>query len=294
MATINVISPNKRLGAHVSVGKTLYETLLMNGGIFTFQIYLGSPRAYNHRILSPEDIAISKAYCEVYQKTFYVHAACIVHLAQPKDKQPVILSYLNSNLKQLIELPASLIVHIGKGAGANTSQVVDLLKQVPIIYLGSQSKVGLTAVGTTVRHKLVLENAAGQGNEIGKNWQELYAIFSQLPESIGLCIDTQHAFAAGMVDFRSVQEVERFFKIIDVFFPGRLQCIHLNDSETPFGSRVDRHGGTGLRRGYIWSQDDSALKALLSEGYKRGIDFIMEMGNMSIDMNLLYDQYYNL
>ncbi len=158
-----------------------------------------------------------------------------------------------------------------------------------------------------------MENAAGEGYEQGKTWDELHAIFSSADPRIGLCIDTQH-------DFRKVEEVQKFFWICDTYFPGRLQCIHLNDSGVPFGSRVDSHGNTRLGEGYIWStargcpealpqtgqspvvwstargcpKPDKSLKYLLREGYKREIDFVLETGGGQRDLDLLHTQYYFL
>lgn len=279
---LRFLTSDKRLGYHVHLEETLLKTL--QNASFTSQMYWGSPRTWTQRVFSKEDLLATKQHCLRFDKNFYVHAACLIHLGKTKSNQGPTLAYLNSCLRQLEDVPGSMIVHIGKGVESQISLINDLLHQVQIPEGSGRA-----------RHKLLLENAAGAGHEKGRNWEELYEIFRQADPRIGLCIDTQHSFGSGMVDFRNVSEVDKFFQICDNYFPGRLQCIHLNDSGVPFGSRVDRHGNTRLTEGFIWSQQaggDQALKHLLQEGYRRELDFILETGDGPGDLELLQRKYY--
>ena len=92
---------------------------------------------------------------------------------------------------------------------------------------------------------LVLENAAGQGTNVGITFGELAHILERVddPSRMGVCIDTQHAWAAGYDwagDYTGIWD--EFDSLID---RERLVGMHLNDSLSDRGSRVDRHANHG-------------------------------------------------
>jgi len=93
---------------------------------------------------------------------------------------------------------------------------------------------------------VLLENTAGQGQELGWQPEQLGLIMRQAGVPLGLCLDTSHAFGAGY-DLRHPAGVERLLREI-ARGPGldRLKIIHLNDSRAPLGSRRDRHAHLGL------------------------------------------------
>jgi deoxyribonuclease-4 len=280
---VSLLTSNKRLGADVSCGPTLLSTFEQNSSLFTFQTGWG--KMTSSRKFAPQDRLRVRDHCLMYDKNFYVHAACSVHLGQPPAQQPPTIAYINGILHQLDEIPGTVVVHIGKGVNSSISNVLEALSQLRIPEETGRAK-----------HKIVLENAAGEGYEKGRNWEELYQVFRFADEKIGLCIDTQHSFGAGMIDFRKPEEVTKFFSICDTYFPGRLQLIHLNDSGVPFNAHVDSHGGTALCGGYIWSPaagGDAGLRALLKEGYRRELDFVLETGG-AYDLHNLHTVYYHL
>ena len=68
------------------------------------------------------------------------------------------------------------------------------------------------------------------------------------PERLRVCLDTAHLFAAGY-DISSESGVRKIFREFDrVIGRDRLVAIHVNDSKTPCGSRVDRHEHIGKGR----------------------------------------------
>jgi deoxyribonuclease-4 len=92
-----------------------------------------------------------------------------------------------------------------------------------------------------------LENTAGVGSEIGYNFSQLQGIF-QLVENknrIGVVLDTAHTFEAGY-DLATKTGLDETLKEFDKLIGlKRLHLLHLNDSKTEFGSRVDRHWHIG-------------------------------------------------
>lgn len=93
--------------------------------------------------------------------------------------------------------------------------------------------------------RLILEVAAGSGAVIGDRMEELQEIYSMLEQKdrVGFGLDSQHMWASGY-DLRSnldgvISDVERCFGLEKVWL------IHLNDSKSKLGSRVDRHENVG-------------------------------------------------
>jgi deoxyribonuclease IV len=97
------------------------------------------------------------------------------------------------------------------------------------------------------RARLLLEQTAGQGTNLGHRFEHLAEIIDRLSGSprVGVCLDTCHLLAAGY-DIGSedgYRETFRQFGRIVGF--SRLKAFHLNDSKKPRGSRVDRHEHIG-------------------------------------------------
>src|SRR5262252_5968947 len=64
----------------------------------------------------------------------------------------------------------------------------------------------------------------------------------------GVCLDTAHVFAAGY-NIATEPGIRKTFREFDRLIGlGRLAAIHMNDSKTPHGSRVDRHEHIGKGR----------------------------------------------
>jgi len=65
------------------------------------------------------------------------------------------------------------------------------------------------------------------------------------PKRLEVCLDTAHAFAAGY-DLSAPKGAEKTFAEFDkVIGLKRLSVLHINDSKSALGSRVDRHDNLG-------------------------------------------------
>ena len=94
---------------------------------------------------------------------------------------------------------------------------------------------------------VVLENTAGQGHTMGATFDELAAMLAGVRDATraGVCLDTAHLFAAG-VDWRDPAVYAASLREFDRAVGLRLlRWLHLNDSKSPLGSRVDRHESLG-------------------------------------------------
>jgi len=95
--------------------------------------------------------------------------------------------------------------------------------------------------------KLVIENTAGQGSNLGYKFEHLAHIINKIEDKsrVGVCIDTCHMFTAGY-DIRTREAYDSTWQSFDKIV-GReyLMGMHINDSKPKLGSRVDRHHSLG-------------------------------------------------
>jgi deoxyribonuclease-4 len=95
--------------------------------------------------------------------------------------------------------------------------------------------------------KLIIENTAGQGSNLGYKFEHLGYIIDKIEDKnrVGICLDTCHTFTAGY-DLRTReaydQTMDEFDRIVGSKY---LMGMHLNDSKPKLGSKVDRHQSLG-------------------------------------------------
>jgi len=137
--------------------------------------------------------------------------------------------------------------------------------------------------------KLVIENTAGQGTNLGYKFEHLAHIIDKIEDKsrVGVCIDTCHMFTAGY-DIRTREAYDTTWNSFDKIV-GReyLMGMHINDSKPPLGSRVDRHHSLGM--GEIgWD----AFKFIMNDARMDDIPLILETIDETIwaeEIKALYD-----
>jgi deoxyribonuclease-4 len=170
-----------------------------------------------------------------------VHVPYFLNLASKDSvKQGYSVESLVEDLQRTEQLGGEyLVTHIGhkeKDEGPDSpaalARVLASVEQALEAYTG------------TVR--LLLENTAGQGQEIGTSFEAISALLRNLPEGrTGACLDTCHAFGAGY-DLRGGEGVESVLKTFDKAIGlDRLFAMHLNDSKGALGGHLDRHEHIG-------------------------------------------------
>jgi len=127
--------------------------------------------------------------------------------------------------------------------------------------------------------KLVIENTAGQGSNLGYKFEHLAHIIDKVEDKrrVGVCIDTCHMFTAGY-DIRTRETYDETWNSFDKIV-GReyLMGMHINDSKPPLGSRVDRHHSLG--QGEIgWD----AFKFIMNDERMDDIPLVLETIDESI------------
>jgi len=134
-------------------------------------------------------------------------------------------------IRSLVLHPGS---HLGKGTVEGIGCVVRNLDR-------------LHAEHPELKVRITLETTAGQGASLGARFEEIAAILEGVKETrrLEVCLDTAHAFAAGY-DLSVPNGAEKTFAEFDkVIGLQRLALLHLNDSKSSLGSRVDRHENLG-------------------------------------------------
>ena len=123
------------------------------------------------------------------------------------------------------------------------------------------------------RAMVLLEQTAGQGTALGATFEQLAAIIDRTrrDQRVGVCLDTCHLLAAGydLTSDSGYQETfDRFARIVGF---ERLRVVHVNDSQRPLGSRVDRHAHIG--QGYLGVE---SFRRLVNDPRLAGIPLVLE------------------
>ena len=98
--------------------------------------------------------------------------------------------------------------------------------------------------------RIALEVTAGQGSTLGRTFEELAYLLGHVKrtERLCVCLDTAHLFAGGH-DISTAAGVKATFASFDKLIGrDRLAALHVNDSKSALGSRVDRHEHIGKGR----------------------------------------------
>ena len=127
--------------------------------------------------------------------------------------------------------------------------------------------------------KLVIENTAGQGSNLGYKFEHLGHIIDKIEDKsrVGICLDTCHTFTGGY-DLRTREAydetMDAFERIVGFEY---LMGMHINDSKPKLGSHVDRHQSLG--KGEIgWD----AFKFIMNDSRIEDIPLILETIDESI------------
>ena len=256
------------LGAHESVSGGLHLAFdrIHSVGGNCLQIFTRNQRQWAAPALQAKEIAVFRsAHKENGAMIVASHASYLVNLASSKeDLLEKSVHSLILEIERCRQLGIPLVVlhpgsHGGDGTQIGLGRFVDGLDQV------------LSASDGQVQ--VLLETTAGQGTGLGSRFEELAYILenSRYPELLGVCIDTCHIFAAGY-ELRSPAGYAATITALETTVGlNKVRLIHLNDSKTELGSRVDRHAHIG--QGAIGL---AGFRNLLQDSRFSGLPMILE------------------
>jgi deoxyribonuclease IV len=234
------------IGAHMSIrgGVSMAIERARSIGCTAMQVFVKNNMQWFARALTRQEI---RAFLNHVQRgellSVFGHANYLINLAatNPQFHANSIRALAEELVRaDQLELPFLVLhpgAHLGAGEEAGLKKIVDsvdeVFRRVP-----------------KVKTKIALEITAGQGSCIGHRFEHLAHIIANAgePERLRVCLDTAHLFAAGY-DIGSESGVKKTFRDFDrVIGRNRLVAIHVNDSKTNRGSRVDRHEHIGKGR----------------------------------------------
>lgn len=230
----------KYFGAHVSIAGGV-ENAPLNAheiGATAFAMFTKNQRQWFAEPLSDQSIALFRERCEQYGYSpgqILPHDSYLINLGSP---DPEGLAKSRKSFVQELQRCAQLGLdrlnfHPGSHLKRESeTECLDLIAESINIALGQTQ--GVTAV---------LENTAGQGSNMGYRFDQLAYIIDRVEDKsrVGVCIDTQHAFASGY-DLRDDEGFARVWQEFDSTIGFKhLKGMHLNDSLKELASRVDRH-----------------------------------------------------
>ena len=235
-------------------------------GAEVMQVFPQSPRQWRYPAANAErSVAFGLAWpASAVVRRVVCHAPYLINLGAA-DPQIYARSCacLAENLRGAEAMGAAgLVVHLGSHLGAGLEPRLDAIVS------------GLRAALDGSDCRLLLENTAGAGGTIGRSFEELARVIAATGDHprLGVCLDTQHAWAAGM-SFDSVDAADALVGEIDrTVGLERLACLHLNDSRVAQGAGVDRHDNVG--RGLI---GPAPFRALLGHPGLQGLPAVLEV-----------------
>lgn len=254
-------------GAHVSIagGFANAPKNAADLGCEVFQFFSRSPRGGPAPAITNEGVRTFREACERHeQRAWYIHTPYYVNLASAKTTvRSATVRIIREELERGTMLGAEAIMtHLGSAKDVGE-------KEGTLLVLEGLRRILKGYTGTTM---LLLEISAGSGLVVGDTFEELAIFLSSLrSKRVGICFDTQHAFASGY-DLRTPAAVKKTFDAFDrIIGLEQLKLSHCNDSKPTLGSHVDRHDHLG--KGEIGIE---GFRAIVREPRLKKLNLILE------------------
>jgi deoxyribonuclease-4 len=229
------------IGAHVSPAGGPAKAVQRGAerGANAIQIFNQNPRAWKPRTYSDEEIAeFHAAMAASDVDLLLIHAVYLLNCASDDPEiRANSLRSLVASLRAGAALGAhAVVLHAGSAKTGDVGAAI-----------GRAGEVIAEALAESETCPLHLENTAGAGGTLGRSFHELAALIEAAggDRRLGLCLDSCHLLASGF-DVRTADGLTAILDEFDEIIGGdRLGSLHLNDSQTPLGSNVDRHAHVG-------------------------------------------------
>lgn len=237
-------SSHKFVGPHVSASGGV-ENAVLNAytiGARAFGLYTRNQRQWFPKPLEEKSILLFHQYLVDYgysPRHILPHASYLINLGNPNAAMREKSSNAFLDELQRCEVLGLEMLNFHPGSFLNEISPEECLKYI------AEEMNALIAKTNSV--KLVLENTAGQGTNLGFRFEQLAYIIERIDKKgrVGVCIDTAHTLAAGY-EIRTPEAYSSMWEEFDSIIGGEyLSGLHLNDSKKDLGSRVDRHASVG-------------------------------------------------
>jgi deoxyribonuclease IV len=258
-----------RIGAHVSTSGGVHTAIgrAVEIGANCIQIFAGAPQRWMEARFSDGDVETFRSLCrEKDIQPVFIHSSYLINMASLDEAlREKSVGSLTAALRWAEKLGAAgVITHLGSSKEADPEVAMDLVV----------SSIAAVLERLPESPHLVLETCAGQGNTIGRRFEQIGTVIDRLGRSprLRVCLDTAHVFAAGY-DITSAEGLELTLQQFDQSIGlERLVAIHVNDSKSAFASNVDRHENIG--KGLI---GEDSLALVLNHPRLRSVPFLLEV-----------------
>lgn len=269
-------------GAHVSSAGGLWNAPKNAAelGCEVFQMFSRPPQGGKPAPITPEVAKkFQDAMTEHGQKAAYVHAPYFINLASAEARiRHSSVAVIRDELERGSALGCRAVMfHPGSAKGVGQEKGVGMVIE----------GIGRVMDGYEGSCRLLIEISAGAGMVMGDTFEEIAAFLdgTKRGDEVGVCFDTQHAFASGY-DLRTKKDVKATFDQFDkIIGLDRLVLSHCNDSLVDFEGHKDRHEHLG--KGKIGLD---GFRAIVSHPKLRHVDLVLETpwdGGVDEDLRLL-------
>ncbi len=257
-----------KFGAHVSIAGGV-ENAPVNAakiGCEVLQMFSRPPMGGSGRKLTVEHGELFQtAMNENGIERAYIHAPYYINLASGKDKvRGNSARIIREELERGSILGVSgMMFHPGSAKDVGEEKGLELVIET----------IDKAMDGYKGDCQLLIEISAGAGATMGDSFEEVAAMLkgAKRGKEIGVCFDTQHAFASGY-DLRTKKAVnETVAQFDEAIGIERLVMSHLNDSKVEFDGHKDRHEHIG--DGHIGLK---GIEAFVKHPKLQHLDLILE------------------
>jgi len=225
-------------GLHLALGRAKIDSCA------ALQIFTKNSNQWREPELDDAKVtAFRTAHAEAGAFPVLAHTSYLINLGTEDDellkrsKDALVAEVVRSSALGIAFVVLHPGAHNGAGETVGIARVAESLVEVLARTEGKTARI-------------LIENTAGQGTSLGCRFEHIAGIFDgvggdKVDARMGVCFDTQHAFASGY-DLSTDPGYDETFKRFDSLVGlGRLRAFHLNDSKKPLASRVDRHEHIG-------------------------------------------------
>lgn len=234
----------KRIGAHVSAAGGVENAPLnaLTIGADAFALFVKNQRQWNAKALEVESINKfneNLKLANIKKEHVLPHNSYLINLGHPdaEKRKKSINAFIDEI--QRANLLGLKMINFHPGSHLREISENECLENI-------SNSINFI-IANTSDVKLVIENTAGQGSNLGYKLEHLAYLIdkTQNKQRVGVCIDTCHFFAGGY-DLRSKESYKKTMSEFDKLVGYKyLSGMHLNDSKNNLGVKKDRHESIG-------------------------------------------------
>ena len=231
------------LGAHMSIAGGYYKAIAsgVQETCDCVQLFTKNNNQWKAKLITDDDAERFHQQLDIHHITHTLsHASYLINMGSPKDelwRKSIDAFIIELQRADQLRIPY-VVVHPGASTTSTEAEGISRIAEA-LNEVHRQTK-GISS-------QCLLETTAGQGTNLGWNFEQLAEMINQCqnPDLVGICADTCHMFAAGynLCDEAAYHDIwEEFDKLIGL---EKMKAFHLNDSKKEFASRKDRHEHIG-------------------------------------------------